>query len=253
MYDLASFEQNGFAGPYKLISRKQMMQINDLFSTTVFRDTTAVSGAPLYDRYIDNRLVFQLCSHPTIIDSVRHLLGNDLLLWASAFIPKAPLAFEIPWHQDAYYWPLEPPLVVTGWIAVTDATMQNGCLQVLPGTHKQLQPYVHSTHASGFNRLTDVSQYNLNAAVTLEMKAGEFALFNEQTVHRSFENVTDQTRVALLARFTSCSVKLHQEQFPFFKEHGAILVSGSDQFGLNKLVNPPPGEDIALYENTTSV
>src|SRR5262249_38136110 len=104
---------------------------------------------------------------------------------------------------------------------------------------------------SGFDKLTDVSQCNLNTVVTLELKAGEFVLFNEQTVHRSFENVTDQTRVALVARFTSCAVNLHQEQFPFFKGHGAILVSGSDQFGFNRLVNPPPGEDIPLREHTT--
>ena len=251
MYDLASFEQNGFAGPYKLISRSQMMQINDLFATTVFRDTASISGNRLYDRYLDNRLVFQLCADPVIIDAVRHVLGNDLLLWASAFIPKLPRGPEIPWHQDAHYWPLEPLIVVTAWIAVSDVTMQNGCLQVLPGTHKQLRPYVNSTHASGLDKLTDVSQFNLNTAETLELKAGEFVVFNEQTVHRSFENVTDQTRMALVARYTTCMVKLHQEQFPFFKEHGAILVSGSDRFGFNRLVNPPSGEDISFRENTT--
>ena len=246
MYDVTLFEQNGFAGPYKLMSRERMLQIGEILASTVFRDDHVLSGNSLLNRYLDNRLVFQLCSHPPVVDVVRHVLGNDLLLWTSAFIPKAPQGPEIPWHQDAHYWPLEPRIVVTVWMAVTDVSPQNGCLQILPGTHRDLQPFVSATHPCGLDKLTDVSRYDVGSAVTLDMQAGEFVLFNEQTVHRSFQNATDQTRMGMVARFTTCAVKLHQDRFPFFKGHGAILVSGSDQFGFNVLVDPPPGEDIDL-------
>jgi ectoine hydroxylase-related dioxygenase (phytanoyl-CoA dioxygenase family) len=248
MYDVGSFEQNGFAGPYKLTSRERMLKIGEVLAATTFHDTNVRSGNPLLNRYLDNRLVYQLCSQPVMIEAIRRVLGDDLLLWTSAFIPKAAHGPEIPWHQDAHYWPLEPRIVVTAWLAVTDVTPRNGCLQVLPGTHRDLQPFVPATHACGLDKLTDVSRYDVGSAVTLEMQAGEFVLFNEQTVHRSFQNDTDQIRMGMVARFTTCAVKLNQDRFPFFKGHGAILVSGSDRFGHNVLADPPSGEDIDLCQ-----
>ena len=63
---------------------------------------------------------------------------DDLDCFLSQFIFKNPGAWGQPWHQDSYYFPFDPPRTIVGlWLAVTRATLENGCLHVLPGSHRE--------------------------------------------------------------------------------------------------------------------
>ena len=77
------------------------------------------------------------------------LYGPDLLLWRTNFFIKEPGAKEIPWHQDFNYWPLEPPIIISAWIAVDSATLENSCLQIVPGSHRKVVPHVESNLGHG--------------------------------------------------------------------------------------------------------
>src|SRR6185312_9267607 len=64
-------------------------------------------------------------------------IGPNIALFASHYISKPPFTGqEVLWHQDGGYWPLEPMEVVTLWLAVDRADPENGCMRVIPGTHK---------------------------------------------------------------------------------------------------------------------
>jgi phytanoyl-CoA dioxygenase PhyH len=77
-----------------------------------------------------------LVRHPAILDAVEDVLGPNLLVWSTSFFIKGPRdsAF-VSWHQDATYWGLSEPDVITAWVAFTEATVDNGAMRMVPGSH----------------------------------------------------------------------------------------------------------------------
>src|SRR5213083_922339 len=81
--------------------------------------------------------VHGLVSHPAILDAVEQLIGPDILVYTSTWFIKEPESPAIAaWHQDATYFGLRPYVHVTAWLALTDATAENGCMEFLPGSHR---------------------------------------------------------------------------------------------------------------------
>ena len=78
------------------------------------------------------------CRNEDILDMVEQLIGPDIALWNSSFFAKpAGNGKATPWHQDGEYWPIRPLATCTAWVAVDDATRDNGCLRILRGSHKE--------------------------------------------------------------------------------------------------------------------
>src|SRR5881628_2511774 len=77
-----------------------------------------------------------LTRHPAILDAVEDLIGPDILVYTSTWFIKEPESPAIAaWHQDATYFGLRPYVHVTAWLALTDATAENECMEFLPGSH----------------------------------------------------------------------------------------------------------------------
>jgi Phytanoyl-CoA dioxygenase (PhyH) len=76
-----------------------------------------------------------LVSHPRLLDAVEDLIGPNILCWGSSFFQKEPgdKSF-VSWHQDSTYYGLEPPITLTAWIAITEASIASGCMRFLPGS-----------------------------------------------------------------------------------------------------------------------
>jgi ectoine hydroxylase-related dioxygenase (phytanoyl-CoA dioxygenase family) len=75
---------------------------------------------------------------PKILDMVSQLIGPDIALWNMSFFAKPALnGKKTPMHQDGEYWPIVPLATCTVWIAIDEATVENGCLRYIPGSHKQ--------------------------------------------------------------------------------------------------------------------
>ena len=89
-------------------------------------------------RLTDYDPVFQLYArHPAIVAVVVDLLGPDVKLYADQMLLKPPFHGSAkPYQQDSAYWPIEPRELVTCWLAMDDATRENGCMRFLPGTHR---------------------------------------------------------------------------------------------------------------------
>ena len=83
--------------------------------------------------------VYEIVTHPRVLDAVEGLLGPNLLAWNSNWFTKMPGEKSfVSWHQDGTYWKLNPPTVVTAWVALyARALASNGCMRVVPGTHTQ--------------------------------------------------------------------------------------------------------------------
>lgn len=78
----------------------------------------------------------ELIRHPGVLDAVETIIGPNILCWGSSFfIKNAHDPSYVSWHQDSTYWGLEPPDIVTAWVALSDSVEENGAMRVVPGTH----------------------------------------------------------------------------------------------------------------------
>jgi ectoine hydroxylase-related dioxygenase (phytanoyl-CoA dioxygenase family) len=226
-----SFRARGFVGPFPLRSSFSEANANALVSR-LSRTQGPTPHDALYCRYLDDAAVYALCSDPAIVRRLKAVLGHDLLLWSASFWLRDSRTPAVPWHQDAHYWPVS--LTVTAWIALSPVTATTGCLSVAPGSHAQLEPQRPAVDDSLFETKSSRSP-GPDEALNLPMAAGEALLFSDRLLHRSLPNMSPRRRIALVARFTTPSVILHQDRLPFFPGHRAILVSGRDRLGHNNV------------------
>ena len=167
-----------------------------------------------------------LVRHPVILDAVEDLLGPDLLVWSSSFFVKEARdpAF-VSWHQDATYWGLSAPDVVTAWVAFTDATVANGAMRMVPGSHGA-QLVHHDTFAPHnlLSRGQEIAvEVDETRAVDVRLRAGEMSLHHVRMVHGSPANRSDDRRIGLAIRYIPTRVKQLAGG-----EDGAMLVRGVD-------------------------
>jgi phytanoyl-CoA hydroxylase len=150
-----------------------------------------------------------LMSNPNLLDAVESLIGPELFSNPVYNVrPKVPriAAGEVPWHQDKSYWPdANSNPVITVWISFVDATLENGCLSVIPRTQKRK---VYSYHAetysgTGYTELDGehLDQLGTDKAVALPVRAGTAILFNDRLVHCSTANNADHVRWSVDLRY----------------------------------------------------
>lgn len=132
------------------------------------------------------------------------LLGEDVDLYWNQSVFKAPEGYkEFPWHQDDGYTPVTPSPYLTLWLALNDATVENGCISVLPGSHKGgLVP--HERTPIG---LVCHAQDDPNQGVHVPVKAGSIAVFQSLTMHKSGVNRSQGMRKAYIIQYSQAGLR----------------------------------------------
>jgi ectoine hydroxylase-related dioxygenase (phytanoyl-CoA dioxygenase family) len=170
----------------------------------------------------------ELVCHPAILDAVEDVLGPNLLVWHSSFFIKdARDPRFVSWHQDATYWGLSEPDVVTAWVALTDATVENGAVRMVPGSHGT-QLIHHDTFAPDnmLSRGQEIAaEVDDSRAVDVLLRAGEMSLHHVRMVHGSPPNRSSDRRIGYAIRYIPTYVK------QVVGEDGAMLVRGIDTYG----------------------
>ena len=154
------------------------------------------------------------------------------------FFNKEPGGSEIPWHQDQNYWPLRTRLLnLSAWLALDPATVENSCVQLIPGSHKSVLPHIMAKEGMAFQEMADPASYDASKAINMELKPGEFFLFTEKLLHHSEPNRSDKRRLGLAVRITLPWVRVDSPKVCL--NHHNILLRGEDRFGFNKM-GPAP-------------
>lgn len=186
-----------------------------------------------------DRELYEVCTDPTILDYVEQLLGPDFYLWGSQFFSKDPGdGRTVPWHQDAFYWPLSPHKTVTVWLALADSDRDNGGMMVVPGSHRagRLQ-HRHSACDSDVLEMTlEEGSFSSADAVCLTLQAGEISMHDDNIVHGSGPNRSARLRCGLTMRYSAGEVKCNTTVWPFFK---AFWARGTDRWRHNPRAAPP--------------
>ena len=91
-------------------------------------------------------------AYPDVLDAAAELIGDNIIVTGSSFFCKKGIGGKAtPWHQDAYYWPMRPLEACTVWIAIDPSTPENGCLRVIPESHKERGLFSHLSSTSDEN------------------------------------------------------------------------------------------------------
>ena len=142
---------------------------------------------------------------PGILDMVEQLIGADFALWNSSFFAKpARVGTKTPWHQDGQYWPIRPLATCSVWIAVDAATPENGCLRVIPGSHRRQQLGKHDYNsADGLSLPLEIraDEYDEGTAKDIVLETGQISLHDIYLIHGSEPNRSDTPRRGMTLRY----------------------------------------------------
>jgi non-heme Fe2+,alpha-ketoglutarate-dependent halogenase len=174
--------------------------------------------------------LYELIFHSNILDAVESVLGPDILCWGSSlFVKEGNDPGFIAWHQDSYYWGLEPDDVVSAWIALYPSTVENGAMRVIPGSHTMPALAHRKSAAQSANMLftheelaTDVDE---SQAVDITLAQGDMSLHHIKILHGSPPNRSSTRRMGYAIRYVAPHVKQRGDM------NSATLVRGKDRYG----------------------
>ena len=190
--------------------------------------------------------------HPVVVQALTQVIGPNVKAMQSMLFMKAEGKAGQAWHQDEYFIPTRDRSLTAAWIALDDAAVDNGCLWVLPGSHRPGVLYPDREHDDPrFDCAIEAYDfpYDDADAVPVEIEAGSVLLFNGYLLHRSLPNTRPGSfRRALVNHYMSAESLLPWHGLPPEGEHigkfdhrDIILVAGRDPYaykGTAEIVRP---------------
>jgi hypothetical protein len=190
-----------------------------------------------------------LARDPAIVDLVSGVIGDDLILWGChVFCKPAGEGFETPWHQDGHYWPIRPLATCTVWVALEPSTAANGCLRVIPGSHREqrLHEHLHEDRADlTLNQRMVEGSFDEAQAVDIELEPGQMSLHDVYMIHGAKANTSGQRRTGVALRYMPSSSLFDRSLRPVdgksgvpvnFAQRPLWLVKGVDRHGGNDFI-----------------
>jgi hypothetical protein len=140
-----------------------------------------------------------------LVAALAQLIGPDIeFLSVKAVFKNAQTTFPSPWHQDWFYWQGAPKISV--WIALDEATPENGCLKMIPGSQQTVAEKAEIDDGHGFSyRLTDEMVADRPVEI-LPVQRGDAVFFHDLTLHASCPNRNGQERWTAIATYRSGTV-----------------------------------------------
>ena len=142
--------------------------------------------SPVIERYV---------RHPKICGALSQITAAHLPFWdgsvkcmQSMYFVKPPNFQGQAWHQDEIYIPTRDRSLIGAWTAVDDATVENGCLYVIPGSHRPGYLYPQRPHENSDEFDFAPESYGFDESVEIEVQAGALVFFNGYLLHRSYKN-----------------------------------------------------------------
>jgi non-haem Fe2+, alpha-ketoglutarate-dependent halogenase len=239
---IEQYRRDGYHFPVRVLSGAEAARYRERLES-VERDL----GGPLRGIYRTKPHLLltwlnELVRHSAILDAVEDVIGPDILCWNSSFFTKeASSAGYVSWHQDATYWGLSEPEVVTAWVAFTESTPRNGNMRVVPGSHRRQAPHVDTFHPDNLlSRGQEIAvEVDERQAADIVLQAGEMSLHHVLIVHGSRPNASGDRRIGFAIRYVPTRVRQLSDV-----RDSATLVRGRDAFGHFDL-EPRPEADLA--------
>jgi hypothetical protein len=236
------YHRDGFYFPVPVLTRGEALALRRRLETVEAEHGGRLGGELRHKPHLLFTWLAELVRHPAILDAVEDVLGPNLLVWSTSFfIKEARDPAYVSWHQDATYWGLSAADVLTAWVAFTDATVENGAMRMVPGSHDEQLAHrdtfaPHNLLSRGQEIAVDVDEAR---GVDILLRAGEMSLHHVRMVHGSPANRSSDRRVGFAIRYIPTSVRQVAGD-----GDSAMLVRGVDE---HHHVSPeyPPAGDLA--------
>jgi non-haem Fe2+, alpha-ketoglutarate-dependent halogenase len=206
---LAAFHADGFVSRIPILSRDEIERLNRKIAAFERAYPADVAWAFDIKCNLLHDWVLNAGAVERMLDAVEDLIGPNIFMTNAVFRIKEPGSdVRYDWHQDSARIQVEPCFVI-GYLAVSEATEANGCLQVIPRTHTAVQPFYVVENAPGQpnRRVARVENPEIHRAVPLALEAGEVAFFSSNLIHASGPNRSDERRVAILYDYTAAHAR----------------------------------------------
>ena len=239
-----TYHEKGYVTPNFRLPQSTVDEIRERHSQLLIDHPQFKNYCPALLAY--DTAFLEVAKNPDILDMVEQLIGPDFALWNSSFFAKPALGgHATPWHQDGEYWPIKPLSTCTAWIALDKATPSNGCLRVIPGSHKAQRLRKHHTNKREditLNQELDSSEYHLDEAEYITLELGQISLHDVYLVHGSEANHSAHSRRGMTLRFMPTSSVYDRElareisaskTFVDQSERTLYLMRGRDLSGKN--------------------
>ena len=238
---IAQYRRDGYYYPVAILDHDDVAANRASLESFEAAQGEPIGGAQRNKSHLLFTWIDDLMRHDRILDAVEDLIGPDILCWNTFFWIKEPHSSSfVTWHQDMRYWGLDNGQLVTVWLALSPATLETGCMRVLPGSHDgDLLP--HKDEYQQHNLLTRGQEISVEVdesrAVAMPLQPGEISLHNVCLAHASGPNQSADRRIGLSMHFMPTSTKQIVGEWD-----SAALVRGADRFGHFKHT-PRPKKD----------
>ena len=239
------FNAKGYVEPFEFCDQEEANKHRADFDELLAglqkdnRDAYSLDG---YHRQI--RVIWDLATDDRILDHVEDLIGPNIICWSTHYFCKlAGDEREVPFHQDAAYWPLRPARTVTVWLAIDNVTAENGPMAFIEGSHlhgrlewrQRKENVVLNLEVNGHETLGDKHH--------LILRAGQFSMHTDMLVHGSGPNQSTQRRCGITLRYVPPEVWVKHAETGKHIRH-AIICRGEDPTGNWRHTPRPAGNDI---------
>lgn len=204
----------------------------------------------IHQPHLVSPVMARFASHPAVAAVLARVVGAHLAHWdgsvkcmQSMLFAKAPGKPGQAWHQDERYIPTRDRSLAGAWIAIDDANKGNGCLWVVPGSHRNgyLFPFKPPEDLAEFDGADECHGFDADKAIPVEVAAGSVVFFNGYLLHRSLRNrsATDWRRAlvchymnawSLLPWFEADVPGQGKQSIGTADHRGVFAVAGSDPY-----------------------
>ena len=239
----SKYEREGYDFPFDVLSPKEVERFRRAYLDLSVRLGGSPKAVEVSQLHAYFPWAYELALHPSILDVVEKEIGPDILVWGCQAFPKrARDPGFVTMHQDGTYWGLRSGEITTAWIALTESTPENGCMRVLPGSHKlPILPHV-DTYAEN-NQLTRGQQVEMQVddaeVMNIELQPGQMSLHHVRIIHGSNANFSHRHRIGIVVRYMTPDVESVEAA------QKVVLARGEDRFGNWERMKEPPTYETA--------
>jgi non-heme Fe2+,alpha-ketoglutarate-dependent halogenase len=203
---IEAYRRDGFVFPIEIFSPAEVEGFRGAF------EALSEYSPKRFDRmHLFFDWAYQIVTHEALLDVVEGILGDDILVYGTLVLAKQPHDLRYAsWHQDSFYSGLHLTPSTTAWIALTPSHQGNGCMRVIPCSHRlgavehENVDDPHLLNRRGERIKIDVDE---SEAVDVVLRPGEISLHESTLVHGSTPNMSDEPRIGFIVRFVTSRMR----------------------------------------------
>ena len=211
--EIRAYENDGYVVPSYRVPEDRMAMLSAA-TEDVIAANSDTRPEQLPNIHITNGAGTHLKGHPAfldialeedLLDLVSCAIGDDIVMWGcQIFCKPGSDGMEVPMHQDGQYWPIRPLATCTLWLAIDDSDRENGCLAVIPGSHRDQAHFRHATRTDDnivLNQAVDDPRAFERPPAYVELERGQFSMHDIYLIHGSAPNTSGRRRAGVAIRY----------------------------------------------------